>query len=424
MSTSNKREELSRYECKQLLQDVERAPVARAQVSLSSICNDNQEFYGPSGDARRRAFQYKWNNFRRRNIEGYVKTLHYYKVPAGPNTLKEAEEAANYSELSEGDHDDNPSLTNDAAPADTSKEADTAKKHNTVKENDDEEEVFADLMMSSFSSHPETKEEASDTATVSATLSSPPRTSRTTPFISPPRHSGFRSPAMSPVPNMNHLESALSGLSLGSGDAVDFPGSKHNPFLSTIDLLYPERSRDFNPQLIEDLERNGYSWRACHIRKTVPTPDHKLWSAVIPDASTISAEYLGRVILIKGPSRDFYESNHDIYHHKMKCEQTKKAHKSTDAQMKDNKDDERDSTYFLVIFPAGTVLDNSHLGNSGTTTVPKYSNAITFEKKHALNKYNRDIYGTAVYWEIAFKYGGKPLGEGSDDDVNDGSFFD
>jgi hypothetical protein len=422
MSTSNKREELSRYECKQLLQDVEKAPVARAQVSLSSICNDNQEFYGRSGEGRRRAFQYKWNNFRRRNIEGYEKTLRYYKVPAGPNTLKEAEEAANYSELSEGDHDDNPSLTNDAAPADTSKEddkkADTAKKDNTVKD-DNEEEV----LMSSFSSPPETKEEASD-----ATVSSPSRTTRTTPYLSPPRHSGFRSPAMSPVPNMNHLESALSGLSLGSGNsgnAVDFPGSKHNPFLSTIDLVYPERSRDFNPQLIEDLERNGYSWKACHIRKTVPTPDHKRWSAVVPDASTISAEYVGRVILIKGPSRDFYESNHDIYHLKMKCEQTKKAHKSTDAQMKDNKDDERGSTYYLVIFPVGTVLDNSHLGNSGTTTVPKYSNAITFEKKHALNKYNRDIYGTAVYWEIAFKYGGKPLGDGGDDDdVNDGSFFD
>jgi hypothetical protein len=230
-------------------------------------------------------------------------------------------------------------------------------------------------------------------------------------------------PPPQPSNAVTSLASALSGMSLGSNDAVDFPGSKYNPFLSPVDLVYPERSRDFNPQVIEDLERNNYSWKACHIRKTVPTPDHKKWSASIPDDSTIAPEYIGRVVLVKGPSRDFYESNHDIYHHKMKCSQTKKAHKSTDAQMKENKDEERNHKYYLIIFPEGTVLDNSHLGMSGNSTVPKYSNAITFERKHPLNKFNRDLYGSAVYWEIAFKYGGKPLGNQSDDE-KDEIFFD
>jgi hypothetical protein len=41
-----------------------------------------------------------------------------------------------------------------------------------------------------------------------------------------------------------------------------------------------------------------------------------------------------------------------------------------------------------------------------------------------LNKFNRNLYGTAVYWEIAFKYGGKPLGTESDDELKDESFFD
>jgi hypothetical protein len=432
-SATKAKEELSRYECKQLLQDVERSTVPRAVFSFASLCNDNQPFYGRSGEPRRRAFQYKWNNFRRRTIDGYSKALKYYGVQAGPHSLKEAEEAANYSDGSQNNDDqedeDDPILTHDPVPTDPAndpakdpaKDGDTAKDYDSAKD-DEEEEAFKDIMMPSSSP----KEEE----TVS--ISSPPRAPRATPspspFRTPPRATGFRSPVLSPPPSnpMTSLESALSGMSLsGSGDGVDFPGSKYNPFLSPVDLDFPERSRDFNTHIIEGLERGDYAWKAAHIRTTVPTPDRNLWSAVIPDPSTIATEYVGRVILIKAPSLDFYERNHDIYHHKLKCEQTKKAHRSADAEMKANKDDERHSKYYLLIFPEGTELDNSHLGSSGSNTVPKYSNAITFERKHVFNKYGKDILGTAVYWEIAFKNGGKPIGNVTDDaDKDESTFFD
>jgi hypothetical protein len=454
---------LAVYECKELLQDVEKSGVARSLFPFRITCNDKSHYYGEAGTARRRAFQLKWNNFKRLTTGGYVSILRDYKVQQGPHTLVEIEEARlleeaqaarlkekvkakeakakappakEEAEAKEEEEEDGPTPAKEEGSPVAEKEDSTAKFESPVGEEEDSPVDPVIVEEDSPVESPVIVEEDSPVAKVAAVVPhqlkmpslngdahfilSPPQPHKILAFnapaaSTPQRLAGFQSPPATPQPiqgvagnaAINSLSSTLSALSISD----DWPGSKSSPFISPVNLEFPERSRDFDAIFVNDLPRREFSWKAIHLRVTCPVPDHRHWTAVVPELDSDQADLAGRVLLIKGPAQDFYQRNCDVYHQKTKCPKTLDAHDKAEINMAQILKDspERFFKYYLVVFPEGTELHNPHLAGSFTNEVPAKTNIIPLDRNHAKNPFTKDINGASVYWEIAYKYGGQPL---------------
>jgi hypothetical protein len=404
MSNDEKDTTLTPFERKQLLQDFEISGVSRADFALAAVCDATPLYYGEPGTVKRRAFQFHWNNLRRLKIDGYLKHLKKFKIVPGFQTQQELANKDNKEPFVTGKEDD-AAVKEDDAPV---KEDDSPVKEDASVEaaTVEEEEVIIKW------------EELSMPSDSPQSIASPPPVKKTLSYRSPHRTpsrsirpAGFQSPMTSPQPTINadidDIANSLSSLSIGD----DWPGSKSNPFVSPVDLRFPERSRDFDPQYIKDLPRRDFEWKAFHLRRTCPLPDHRMWTAVIPDPDAHDPAFAGRVILVKGPAQDFYQRNHDVYHQKMKCAKTKEAHDKAEINLAQilEESPERFFKYYLVVFPEGTELHNAHIAGSFTHEIPVATNVIPLERSHLKNPFSKDINGASIYWEIALKHGGQPL---------------
>jgi hypothetical protein len=176
-------------------------------------------------------------------------------------------------------------------------------------------------------------------------------------------------------------------------------GSRENPFITSVDLLQPERNRDFEAVIVTNMERRDSYRTGVVIRKLILAPDEDKWSAEIPPNGEFPM-YHERCFLVKCPSLDFFQRNPELYHQKVKCSATKMAHE----RVSGNKID--DWLYYLVVFPEGIILDNTHFAGYVTDKIETHFNRIFFDKDQPLNEFYKDFRFVYVFWEISLKHGG------------------
>jgi hypothetical protein len=167
-------------------------------------------------------------------------------------------------------------------------------------------------------------------------------------------------------------------------------------------MKYPERNAEFDIQYVEQMSHGVYERKGFHIRKTVVTFDWDSYEASIP--SNYRPELSRRLILIKGPSRSFWEKDSELYHESgmVGCDMTRKAHNATEILV--NKDYPRQWQYWLLVFPKGTILDNQ-IFSEDEEIIPMESNPLMSDGKY--NDFGKDIRGMVIFWCIAVAGGRK-----------------
>jgi hypothetical protein len=155
------------------------------------------------------------------------------------------------------------------------------------------------------------------------------------------------------------------------------------------------------------IEHNAYSHTGFDIRRAVAAPDFDQWEASIP-TSGIPADHEFRVILIKGPSTDFWVRDTERYHKtgKIACEATKTAHSATSIEIQ--KDVNRQFSYWLLIFPEHVVLDNRIFSEDATSIRPGYNGMKVDETETEIGQ---KLFGLVVFWRIG-EVGGRRVGNG------------
>ena len=160
-------------------------------------------------------------------------------------------------------------------------------------------------------------------------------------------------------------------------------GTKTKPYIIQVDIHHPERNREFDILRVGGIIHNGYTRNGFHIRRSIAVPDHELWEATIPQNLP---SYEKRAVLIKGPSRDFSIRDSDRYHRKMACNATKNAHMATEIKIED--DLGLQSSFWLLLFPEGIILDNAFV-ETGWVKMIEHNSPI-----------GEPLHGMAVYWVI------------------------
>ncbi len=82
-------EKLSPPQIKQLLEDAERTNLARKEVNLLRLCKADPRTFGYPRTPRRRAFQKKWGQIKRKSIQKYRDLLEDFGVKIGSGTQQE-----------------------------------------------------------------------------------------------------------------------------------------------------------------------------------------------------------------------------------------------------------------------------------------------------------------------------------------------
>jgi hypothetical protein len=423
---------LSPPELKMLMQDVEATGLLLSVVKIGDIMKSKSS-YGRRGAGQRRAFQYRWNNLKNVRIDKYVKILVEYQVePCAARKL----EHQNFLLRGGVDND---------------KEVDLCEEFDNLTFSDNEEEEKNTKPTPAAAARPvqtpppeDKKTEPTPAAAAARPVQTPTHVAQQQ-IKTPPRRKQnpqFSSPYSSCFnhhsPNINKIMVANAnktsneevpassqgtvsslGTFISTSSIPMYAGSVEMPHLCLMDLDFPERTRDFNPQFVGSIERHGWSRRGIHIRKTVPPPDWKLWTATIPSEDSYSPEYQNKCVLVKGPSRDFFQRNTDIYSQKITCDATVKAHKSTEIQIKNTT---REWTYYLLVFPEE--IDNAHFVQDGSKNVPTIPHPITVKHNNKLNTFGKELRTCCVYWEVAYKNGGNPLESATQAVSDESKFFD
>jgi hypothetical protein len=183
-------------------------------------------------------------------------------------------------------------------------------------------------------------------------------------------------------------------------------GTKANPYVVMVNLARPEANREFDIQYVEKMKAGHYERNGFHIRMTVSCPDYDQWEAYIPKDGVFPMEYHRRLIMVRGPSRTFFECDSAMYHTKgtavIDCPATKNAHLSTEIAIE--RDDLRQWSYYLLVFDAGVHLDNQ-IFSDDEHLLPRVENGLNC--KAADNVFNKDIRGMTIFWRIAVTGGRK-----------------
>ena len=108
--------------------------------------------------------------------------------------------------------------------------------------------------------------------------------------------------------------------------------------------------------------------------------------------------------MVQGPSLTFAQNNPELYHRKKKvdCEAAKRAHEKIQGQLE--ADSTRALSYYLLVFPPNTLLDNS-IFSSNNFDVKENTNGMKMLAAEEGNEFNIDVTFMAIWWQIA-KAGG------------------
>jgi hypothetical protein len=177
-------------------------------------------------------------------------------------------------------------------------------------------------------------------------------------------------------------------------------GTKECPYITFAEPNYPERNRHFDINPLEKLVHNNYHHNGFEIRKLIAPQDFKVWKAFKPTQKEFPmlAPLAGRVIMVQGPSRNYWHSSIKLYYEKMACPVTKESHETTDTAIK--ADANRQTLFYLIVFKPGIVLDN-YIFSSNKTDVQLHQNALKMLAGHEENTSKKEILRISLWWRIA-----------------------
>jgi hypothetical protein len=180
-------------------------------------------------------------------------------------------------------------------------------------------------------------------------------------------------------------------------------GSFDYPYIIIVNVTKPEANWGFEVSFVPNIEHRNFSRDIYHIRRVTGVGQEEDWEAIIPTKKYPS---LGqRAVLIRGPSQDYWHKDHEIYHAESFCERTKKAHESLQTNIEKSKD--RLYSYWLLVFPHGTEIEN-HILSDDAVHVKKESLDLVGSYTYTDDKnknHDMELYGLDVYWRIAVKGG-------------------
>jgi hypothetical protein len=403
-------EDLDQYLLKQLLQDVEETNLPRDEVNLLTICKNDERLYGEKGSDMRRSVQFKFGYMKKWSIHKYVALLDSLGVNPSAVTqaifrdtapIDEEEPVPESSDYYEEEDFTSSGIDQQDEGADI---ADVAARFAGVtmaadsEDNDEDDNLTMGSAAPRFRSPVQKNKPKYRHRTTSKTperLVRPPRE----PSRTPDRL--FRSPSVVVEAVEVSMVSTCSDETMRSGD-----GRKEFPYVVDVDPTHPERNHIF------DIERsntvhNAHEHLAYHIRCAIPCPDYDLWEATIPKMLPRKLRgYTKRAMLVKGPSQPSWLRDVKRYHAKLdkqdkSCPETERRHTNTSLEIAKNP--ERAHSYWLLLWPAGVVLDNQILSNH-PTEVEK--GIVPMEIDASENEFKKILFGMAIYWRIAEKYGG------------------
>jgi hypothetical protein len=206
-------------------------------------------------------------------------------------------------------------------------------------------------------------------------------------------------PILGPLPWWNH-PSHRSPLQASPEEKT---GQK-NPCVVFVDPTRPERNREFDIERVCKIKHNGYEYNGYHVRTPIAVPDYNNWEAHVPTELPrhFRGKYIRRALLVKGPAQSFWIRNQERYHKKLTCAQTVDSHSRTHLEI------EADPTsfymWYLLLWVNCVILDN-HVFSSHPTEVEKKLVPLEVGISNDDNETGKLLYGMAVFWRIAKKYG-------------------
>jgi hypothetical protein len=416
-SYESRRGGLSEFITKTLLRDFEASGEDRERFDLLGFCDNNEDVYGVKGSKLRYQVQQRWNKVKRRDVGQYARYLRKVKLSLGENTKSQLRVWR--------------ALKNSSSKSSSSKISSSTMTKAT-KSMDDEQSMSSPGSLSSGS---DTYDVVSDTSEVKDQKSKPSdkknklqKMAAKDLFSSPVR----KAPVAQPIPaeidtlfppmrmeRVQHVFGETSPL-VGQFTSTNTPhalvpvtwlqsqnGTQKNPWIVAVDIERAEGNRDFDIEHVIGIDQDDiYTRNGFDIRRTVAAPDMEEWTATIP--TNFSPQYSKRVILFKGPSRDYWQRNTDKYHADghVGCEATKKAHSATEIAIEELP--VRQWSYYLLVFPPSIVLTNL-IFSRDEEVVPQGKNPM--KSKAADNPFKKDLRAMVLFWKIAIK-GGKKVGKG------------
>ena len=365
--------ELDDWKTKQLLQDFESSGKTRADINLLSLCNKKKDIYGPPGSELRRLVQRKFQTIKKKTIENYASTLDAFQVAQGLTTQRLVQR------LRAGDQVEEDSASFEDFPVETIDEVE-------FEESDDNIELaFANL---SFI--------PKETTTLPPQKVTFKQSPISTPSKQPPTLSNSAMSFGSPAGDALVCFSTPNAEPDNTNEHANDSGTRANPYQIHVNLERPEDNREFDVELIQQIEHGNHTLSGVHIRRLTAVQDFMIWEATV----SRDPDFKDRAILIKGPSRDFWFNQIEEYHKDMDCAATKRAHLATAGEIAS--DEERHFKYWLLIFPESIILDNGVFSGHPTNIE---SNVVGLES----NMDDLDFRSAMIYWQVALKNGGRRI---------------
>lgn len=386
---------LEDHQIKALLHDVEAEDLDREDIVFKNICKRDAIQYGAAGSDLRRKYQKHWTYVKAMSIERYVEYLEEHGVPpsaTSSNFLRTRGTEKNKEKEGEEVDSKIPSSASKVNKVNTSK---------VVNDDDDDDwKINEDDLDLDFEGLNLLDDDDNENFDGNVLKNKTPTTVKYSPHRGAPG-------SLTPFGN----ESKMVGELMATSN-----GTKDKPWIVIVNLGHPERNREFDIEFVQGMKAGTHQYNGYHIRMAVDPNDVMRYKAHLPIGSDINRglrDILKRSVIVKGPSNPSWLRNSELYHKKSACDITKRAHKGTELEI--SRDPKRKDQYWLLIFPRSTVLDNQVF--SGHPTDLK-RNVVPMEIKGSSNEFGKTIYGLAIYWVIAEKYGGRQIESDTDDEVD------
>jgi hypothetical protein len=219
--------------------------------------------------------------------------------------------------------------------------------------------------------------------------------------FSPIRTSASASTSMADSTVIDDHSIIMAGNVPDGSKATPHLGSKTNPNIILVNKEFPERNGEFDVQYVQGIALEGSKRNGWHIRIRISMQDSKLWKAVVYFGSDPALAY--RTILIKGPSREGWLTEHAAFGKKIQCAATTEYHQETVTQIA--LADDRKVKYWLLVFPEGTYFDNVALSADPFRI---NMNVHGIVQTHDGSKRN-EFRTVTANWRIVDKFGGRLL---------------
>ena len=405
-----------------LLEDIENTGLPLDQVSLVDICDAKEGIYGAPGKTRR-PVQLRFQKIKSLTALGYRRLLLKYGITPGPATFaalaqQDTGQDADKELVLSDDEEDEEEVTDD----DEDSDIDIASAFGSISI-----ESKSSKLLNSPEKTPTKNEKTptKDEKTPTKDEKTPTRAVMFSPTVgaSPGQFPDMTSPGRFPDMRPTSIEAFAvynddSDPAVGGLDFRHQHGTKNCPFIVMADPSHPEQNFPFDICQIDGVEHNDHVHNGFNIRMAIAPPDMDNWKASIPSLKEFPklASVLGRVIVVKGPSRSYWLTDAAMYHRKgVPCQVTKSAHESADTEIKE--DPIRQTAFFLIVFQKGIILDN-YIFSSNSTVLHMSKNAMLLEPEHPKNPFTKvdeetkkkkfDVIGVCVWWRIGIA-GGKRI---------------